>query len=117
MYIKYPNRCQTNKHRKRKMGARRRIKAISTHVTILHCQINFAVCVCHGFMSMVIRLVLLKRIFKEEVFYASYYMVLSTVCFYENIFNDIDDITLCVCNAYIRSTGRSLNSGIVDHIT
>ncbi len=26
----------------------RRIKAISTRVTILHCQINFAVCVCHG---------------------------------------------------------------------
>lgn len=76
------------------MGAWRRIKAISTHVTILHCQINFAVCVCHKFMSMVIRLVLLKRIFKEEVFYASYYMVLSSVCFYENIFfyNDNDDM-------------------------
>lgn len=86
------------------MGAWRRIKAISTHVTILHCQINFAVCVCHEFMSMVIRLVLLKRIFKEEVFYASYYMVLSSTCFYENIFNDIDNVQ-CV-----RFTSRSLHS-------
>lgn len=93
------------------MGAWRRIKAISTHVTILHCQINFAVCVCHGFMSMVIRLVLLKRIFKEEVFYASYYNGFILLYVFMKIF-------LTTLTTYgSRLTGRSIHTGIVDHIT